>query len=289
MTVESVADPGTVFVEARNLVIKLAQCQQEVEAAQALRYRVFYDEMAASPDRVMALTGRDQDSFDEHCDHLLVIDRERSGCVVGTYRLLNRAGARARGQFYSADEYDISQLLAYPGAILELGRSCVDADYRTGATMQLLWRGIAAYVFHYQIDVMFGCASLPGTELKALRLPLAYLHHYFLAPPGLRPRALDDRYVPMDRAGLRELDVAAARQALPPLIKGYLRLGGFVSDGAVVDEQFGTTDVCVVVKTDWVTEKYYRHYARESGSQSDGQPAGQTVPLQDAKGEAGDG
>ena len=141
--------------------------------------------------------------------------------------------------------------------------------------MQLLWHGIAAYVFHYGIDLMFGCASLPGTTPETLRLPLSYLHHYYLAPPGLRARALPERYVAMDRASFGDVDVTAARQALPPLIKGYLRLGGFVGDGAVVDPQFGTTDVCIVVKTDWVTEKYYRHYAREAGAATDSPGVGE--------------
>ena len=265
MTFPKLEQERPVDVVARDLQIRLAESRQEVEEAQALRYRVFYEGMSAKPTAEMQRLKRDFDSFDEFCDHLLVIDRSRSNAaVIATYRVMRRDGARRRGQFYTSDEYDVSQLLDYPGEILELGRSCVDADYRTGPTMQLLWRGIAEYIFHYNIDVMFGCASLPGTDPSRLSLPLAYLHHYYLAPPGLRPRALEERLVPMDRLAIRDIDVKSARQALPPLIKGYLRVGGFVGEGAVVDPDFGTTDVCIVVKTDWVTEKYYRHYARES-------------------------
>ena len=184
--------------------------------------------------------------------------------VVGTYRLIRRDTAARLGGFYSAKEFDISPLVLHPGEILELGRSCVDPAYRNRSAMQLLWSGIAAYVFHYDIVLMFGCASLPGTDPDALSMPLSYLHRYHLAPPALRPRALADRYVEMCRLRACAIDAARAIAALPPLIKGYLRLGGFVGDGAVVDEQFNTTDVCIVVKTDLVTEKYSRHYERQS-------------------------
>ena len=267
MTQESTSRP--VDASARNLRIRLSESPEEVEAAQALRYQVFYEEMDAQPTAEMAAVGRDFDSYDAYCDHLLVFDQNRgegAEAVVATYRLMRREAASRRGQFYSSDEYDIAPLLEHPGEILELGRSCVAPDYRTGISMQLLWRGIAEYVFHFKIDLMFGCASLHGTDPEALRLPLAFLHQYHLAPPALRPRALEGRFVPMDRHLLTQADLSAARQALPPLIKGYMRLGGFVGDGAVVDDNFGTTDVCVVVKTDWVTEKYYKHYARDESA-----------------------
>jgi putative hemolysin len=210
---------------------------------------------------------RDFDGFDEFADHLLVIDNARGlgpDAVVGTYRLIRRPAAERAGRFYSAAEYDISTMVAYPGEILELGRSCVDASARNRPTMQLLWRGIAAYVFHYQIDLMFGCASLHGTDPDALAVPLSYLHYHHLAPPALRPRALPELYVDMRRLPPQAIDPAKALAELPPLIKGYLRLGGFVGDGAVIDRQFNTTDVSIVVKTDLVTDKYYRHYERQA-------------------------
>ncbi|MEK9662362.1 MAG: GNAT family N-acyltransferase, partial [Alphaproteobacteria bacterium] len=174
--------------------------------------------------------------------------------------------ARAHGRFYTASEYDIGCLFGYPGEMLELGRSCVDAAYRNRPTMQLLWRGIADYVFHHDISLMFGCASLHGTVAREHALPLSYLYHFHLAPPALRPRALDDLYVDMNFIAADDIDQKAALAALPPLIKGYLRLGGFVGDGAVIDEQFNTVDVCIVVKTDLVTERYYRHYSRNGDS-----------------------
>lgn len=247
------------------LEARIASTAEEIAAAQALRYRVFYEEMKAHPSAEVAASKRDFDRFDEICDHLLVVDSTRTDLpcgVVGTYRLLRSSVAAANGGFYTSDEYDIGPLLAYEGETLELGRSCVDIDHRTRQTMNLLWQSIAQYVFHYKVGVMFGCASMHGTDPSALALPLSYLYHYHLAPPALRPRALAERYVDMRILAQDEIDQRRALAALPPLIKGYLRLGGFVGDGAVVDEQFNTTDVSIVVKTDLVTDKYVKHYER---------------------------
>ena len=256
------------FPELRggNLGVRVACSAAEIDAVQALRYRVFYQEMGAKADVGAAASLRDRDAFDAVADHLLVVDHaigDGPEGVVGTYRLIQREAAARLGRFYSADEYDITPIVNFPGRILELGRSCVDTAYRSRAAMQLLWRGIAAYVFHYQIDLMFGCASLHGTDLDALAADLTYLYHNHLAPPAVRPRALPDRYVEMRRMSLSQIDPKRVQAQLPPLIKGYLRLGGFIGDGAVIDRQFNTTDVAVVVKTDLVTDKYYRHYERQ--------------------------
>ncbi|MEE9194593.1 MAG: GNAT family N-acyltransferase, partial [Alphaproteobacteria bacterium] len=182
--------------------------------------------------------------------------------VVGTYRLIRRVAVARHGGFYTANEYEIDKIAALDGEILELGRSCVGRDHRNRPTMQIMWRGIAAYVDHYDIQMMFGCASLPGIDIDTLAEPLSYLHHFHLAPEMYRPRALASRYVSMDLMPADAIDKRATLSNLPPLIKGYLRIGGFIGDGAVVDEQFNTTDVCVLVKTDLVTEKYIRHFER---------------------------
>ena len=261
------AAPGFVELRAGNLGVRLATTAEELEAVQALRYRVFYEEMGAQADKIAVATRRDHDEFDAVADHLLVVDHdlgENVNNVVGTYRLIRQEAAQRLGRFYSASEYDISVLESFPGQKLELGRSCTDAAYRSRAVMQLLWRGIAAYVFHYGIDLMFGCASLSGTDPDALAPELTYLATHHLAPEAIRPRALPARYVEMRRGDPAGLDARQALMSLPPLIKGYLRLGGFVGDGAVIDGQFNTTDIAVVVQTDLVTEKYYRHYEREA-------------------------
>lgn len=256
-----------VDIASGNLQVRLAESAADIDAAQALRYRIFYEALGAHAAAEAAGRQRDCDRFDARCDHLLVLDRNRGsgpGRVVGTYRLLRRGAAARLGGFYSAGEFDIAPLVAYPGEILELGRSCVDSAYRARPTMQLLWSGIAAYVFHYDIALMFGCACLRGTDPDALAIPLSYLHHRHLAPPAMRARALAARRVEMNRLPSAAIDRKRALAGLPPLIKGYLRLGGFVGDGAVIDADFNTIDVCIVVKTDLVTAKYSRHYVRQA-------------------------
>ena len=260
-------------IRTGSIEVRLAQSAEEIKAAQALRYHVFYEEMGAKPSAEIEALKLDFDKYDEHCDHLLVLDHMRKGKspVIGTYRLIRRAAAAKCGGFYSSSEYDISPLMAYPGEILELGRSCIDAEYRTGAVMQILWRGLTAYVFEHDVTLMFGCASLPGTDPKALAVPLSYMHHFHLAPPALRAKALPDRYVDMAILPREAFDANAAfdgikldprggGNSLPPLLKGYIRVGGFFGDGAVIDHEFNTTDVCIIVKTDLITRRYVKHY-----------------------------
>ena len=249
-----------------NLEVRMAEQNEDLDAVQALRYRVFYVEMSAKPTPDMHSRKRDFDDFDNFCDHLLILDHRRGRrpeeAIVGTYRLLRRSAIPQDKSFYSSSEYNLSSLLNQHGELLELGRSCVDAEYRTRPTMYLLWSGIAAYVFYYDIQLMFGCASIPEVDLQTLSLPLSYLYFYHLAPCSLRTTALQHRHIEMRRMKKHHVEPKKALATLPPLIKGYLRLGSFVGDGAVFDPQFHTTDVCMIVCTDLVTSKYYRHYER---------------------------
>jgi putative hemolysin len=250
-------------IRSGDLEVRLASSPDEIEAAQALRYQVFYGEMDAVPSEEMFARKRDIDAFDATCQHLLVLDSSRNGLyesVVGTYRLNRREQAAKAGGFYTAKEYDISTILRQDGELLELGRSCVATGYRNGHTMALLWRGLAAYVFEHDVAWLFGCASLKGIDLQKLALPLSYLHHYHLAPEAIRPRALEEHFSFMGKIPKERIEKRLARELLPPLIKGYLRVGCFVGDGAVVDQQFQTTDVCIILKTDRVTDKYRQHY-----------------------------
>jgi putative hemolysin len=254
-----------VDVVVGDLEARLAETEAEIVAAQELRYRVFYEEVGARPSAEMRRLNRDFDQFDPYCDHLIVVDRARGPGVrgiVATYRLLRREAARRAGRFYSIAEYDIAPLVNRPGEILELGRSCVDPAYRNKMAMQLLWKGITDYILFHKVEVMFGCASFPGTDPRAHRMALSYLHHRHLAPAEFRPRAVPDRYVDMNMMPLAEIDERRALGSLPPLIKGYLRLSGYVGDGAVIDHEFGTVDVSIVVVTEQVTDKYMKHYTR---------------------------
>lgn len=249
--------------------VRLAQGASEIEAAQHLRYRVFYEEYAATPDAEMAQARRDFDAFDSVADHLIVTDESLGTgvkSIVGTYRLLRQDVALRHGNFYTSSEYDISPLVTgYGGRLLELGRSCVLDGYRTRPVMQLLWKGIAEYVTEHGIDLMFGCASLHGTDVAKHSWALAYLYHHHLAPAELRPRALENRYIEMNLHQKDTIDAKTTFNALPPLFKGYLRLGAGVGDGAVIDHQFNTIDVCIVLQTSLVTNHYRKHYERSTG------------------------
>jgi putative hemolysin len=249
-------------IRAGSLGVHIAGTAKEIEAAQALRYRIFYGEMGGTPSDEVRRLRRDFDEFDAYCDHLLVLDYDRpasTGQVVGTYRLLRRSAMRALGRFYSEGEFDISAIKRESGEILELGRSCVDANYRNRAVMQLLWRGIAAYVSLHDIKLMFGCASFIGTDVSAHAMALSYLHHYHLAPAPLRSVALPDQFVEMNLMPREAIDVKEAFAALPALIKGYLRLSGYI-------RHCNTLDLGIVVKTEIVTEKYAQRYSTPTKS-----------------------
>ncbi len=247
------------------LEVRLAETEAEVEAAQALRYRVFYEEMSAIPSPEMQASGRDFDRFDEVCDHLLVIDRDvldedGQPAVVGTYRFMRNEQAEKAGGFYTAGEYDIGPMLAALPAgarSLELGRSCILKAYRTKpATMQLLWRGVMSYVARFSIDLMFGCASLQGTDPECMALPLSYLHHFHGMPPEIRVRARPELYVEMNRMAKDDIAFKDALRALPPMIKGYVRAGCMIGEGAVIDRQFGTTDVLIYFPVERMDPRY---------------------------------
>lgn len=256
------------------LEVRLARTAGEVRRAQALRYHVFYEELSAIADAEALTTRRDIDGFDPICDHLLVLDhaveakafRRRKPLVVATYRLLRQEIAETYGGFYSAGEYDISALLdRHPDKrFLELGRSCVLKPYRNKRTVELLWHGAWAYVLAHGIDVMIGCASLEGTDPDRLALPLSFLHHFARAPEEWRVSALPERYVEMNRMAREAIDPRAALHALPPLIKGYLRLGAFIGDGAVVDHQFGTTDVMIILPVSALNPRYVSYYGADA-------------------------
>jgi putative hemolysin len=176
--------------------------------------------------------------------------------------MLRQVVAEQHRGFYSAGEYDLSPLLAASreaGQLLELGRSCVAAEHRNSATISLLWRGIATYLAAHRISHMFGCASLHGTDPEALAAELSFLAQHHMAPPHLRARALE--HVPMDRLAPGSYDSRAAQRALPPLVKGYLRVGAMVGDGAFVDSQFNTVDVFVVMPVEGITRRYLDRFA----------------------------
>jgi putative hemolysin len=244
-----------------DIEVRLARTPAEVDAAQALRFEVFVKEWGARPsgsrDR-----GREADEYDRMMDHLVVVDRARGERVVGTYRLLRQDRLHEDSLFYSSHEFDLAPLLGSSHRLLELGRSCVLREYRRMPVMQLLWRAIAGYVAEHRIELMFGCASLRGTDPEPVRDQLAYLHHWHLAPAGLRPRALADRRVAMDLLPRDAVDPVRALRALEPMVRGYLRAGAWIGEGAWIDEDFNSIDVCIVMPTARLRRRHREHFER---------------------------
>ncbi|MEW2913669.1 GNAT family N-acyltransferase [Leisingera sp. JC11] len=247
---------------ALDFSVKIAETEHELRAAQALRYDVFVRELGGGGELIDHEAGLECDRFDPFFDHMLVTD-EVKGMVVGVYRLLRDDQAAKAGQFYSEDEYDLSVLKTSGRRLLELGRSCLHADYRGGMAMFHLWSGLADYVERHGIEVLFGVASFHGTDPLELANPLAMLHHNHLAPPDLRVRS--KTFQSMDLVGADDLDRKRAMVETPALIKAYLRLGGFVGEGAYIDHAFNTTDVCLILDTARMNERQRKIYAGGRG------------------------
>jgi putative hemolysin len=259
-----------------NLEARLAKSASEIRKCQMLRYKVFYKERAAKAGALAKLLQRDADRLDAFCDHVLVLDHEpeiknplsrKHPRVVGTYRLLRQDVAEASHGFYSEDEYDIAPLIKRHAGLkfLELGRSCVLKAYRNKRTVELLWQGVWAYILAHKMNALIGCASLEGTDPEKQALALSYLHHHHSAPAEWQARALASRYIEMNSLSKDKIDVKKALVALPPLIKGYLRLGAMVGQGAVADKQFNTLDVMMILPVSHISEKYIGYFGKEAG------------------------
>jgi len=251
--------------------VKLAESEAERAGAQRLRYRVFVEEMGARATPEEAAGRREWDDFDPWFDHLILLSLDPEIAdpldrVVGVYRLMRGEVAAAGPGFYGAGEYDLTLIAQSGRAAVELGRSCVAREHRGGPAMHLLWNGLASYVIEREMELLFGVASFHGTDPAPLAEALAYLHHEHLAPPDLRVRAQPAHYLDMNLMPREAIDAPRALQAIPALIKAYLRLGGFVGDGAYVDRDFNTIDVCVVMDTARMTERYRQFYRRTRGS-----------------------
>jgi putative hemolysin len=247
--------------------LKLAQDPADIRAAQRLRYRVFVEELGGSGPMVDHEQKLEIDRFDPYFDHLVLIDQRlpKGDHVVGVYRVLRGEQAEKAGQFYSEDEYDLTVLKSSGRRLLELGRSCVDARYRGGMAMYHLWNGLAGYVADHGVEILFGVASFHGTNVQALEEPLSHLHYRHLAPEDIRVRAVEQTFQRMDLIPEERIDRRRAMSQTPALIKAYLRIGGFVGEGAYIDHAFNTTDVCLILDTARMNETQRAIYTKGRG------------------------
>ncbi|WP_421091043.1 GNAT family N-acetyltransferase [Pseudochrobactrum sp. MP213Fo] len=253
-----------------SLIVRIADNPETIRIAQKLRYDVFYTELGAQKSADTLLEQRDADHYDAICDHLVVYDTAIAGGeaeqLIGTYRLMRSDMVMPGHSFYSAGEYDINKLISRKPDLqfLELGRSCVKPEYRSKRTVELLWQGIWSYCRNHKIEVMFGCASFHGTVPEAHALSLSFLQHNCRADAEWDVRALDQHYRSMDMMPPEGINPKVALFSMPPLIKGYLRLGAMIGDGAVVDHQFSTTDVLIVLPVERISSRYINYYGAEA-------------------------
>jgi putative hemolysin len=248
-----------------DLVVELAETKLDLRAAQRLRYAVFVKELGASGSEIDHQNELEMDRFDPFCDHLVLKDKARKNCpfggIIGVYRLLRSDQAARIGQFYSEDEYDLQRLYATGRNLLELGRSCVHPAYRGGLAMYHLWQALQRYVAEHEVEVLFGVASFHGTDPQKLAEPLSWLHARHLAPEELRVAAKPDAFQAMDLIAPAKIDRRAAMLAMPALIKAYLRLGGYIGEGAFVDFAFKTVDVCLILDRDSISTRQKALYS----------------------------
>ena len=252
-------------IETENLIIRLAETNSEIKKAQSLRYSVFYKEKNAKASLFKKMLRRDFDKIDRFADHLIVIDKNRRSLqnnIIGTYRLIRGDLANQYGGFHTSTEFDLSNIfqLYKNNQILELGRSCVHKKYRNGATVNLLWKAIANYINIYNIKILLGCASFPGTNVMNFSDELAYLKKNYSLQSKLSVKSLDANIYPINNSKNKNIGNLKLFIKLPPLIKGYLRVGGKVSESCFVDHDFNTIDLCVVVQTNDINNKYKKRF-----------------------------
>jgi len=240
--------------KASGFVLGLARTNEELESIQRLRYNVFTEEMnAVFPD---AVDGLDADRYDPWCEHLMVKEIG-TGLVVGTYRLLTPANARKAGGYYSETEFDLSGLGALYGEIVEVGRSCTHPDYRSGSVIMLLWSGIASWVQQYGFRYVLGCASVSLRDDGVTAAEVWRTASKAMANRIDLPQVIPRYRYPVERLG----SVLPAR--MPPLIKGYLKLGATICGEPAWDPDFNTADFPVLLDVTTMDGRYRRHFGLE--------------------------
>ena len=234
-------------------VVEMARTEADVIEAQRLRYRVFAEEMGA---HLRTRTpGVDSDLYDPFCQHLIVRDTTAEK-IVGTYRILTPEAARRVGNYYSENEFDLTRLHSLRGKMVEVGRSCIDADYRNGAIISLLWAKLAEFMLSNGYEYLIGCASIGmadgGHNASNLFVQLVEDH---IAPPEYRVQARNP--LPFERL------VTGIKAEVPPLIKGYLRAGAYVCGEPAWDADFNTADLLLLLPMARISKRYAKHFLHQ--------------------------
>ena len=244
----------------KNFTIKIAESNFEIKKAQSLRYKIFFKEKKIKKKNFKFLLQRDYDFYDKISDHLIIIDnnREIRDNVIGTYRLLRGNCAKLYRGFYTEQEFDISNLKKNFSSkdILELGRSCVHPQYRSGIILKLLWQGISNYIKMYKIKILMGCASFHGTNPSKFKDEFSLLYESYRLPEDYDVKSLQSNEISFNK----NINHSTILNKLPPLIKGYLKAGGMVSENFYIDKEFETIDYCVIMLTEKIVSRYQNKF-----------------------------
>lgn len=235
------------------LVVYITKDPTEIRMAMQLRYRIFAEDMGARIDS--GDEGIDQDRFDEFCHHLIVKDPV-SGSVVGYSRILTSETAKACGGFYSETEFVLDNILNRNLRLMEIGRTCVDPNFRSGAVIGLLWSGIGQFLLDNNIDCLMGCASISLADGGARALAIInYLRENCFTEESLRVTP---------RTGMPQMQTSIdGKSLIPPLLKTYLRIGAKVCGEACLDRDFNVADVLILLDREQINPRYMRHFVRD--------------------------
>ncbi|MBX2807373.1 MAG: GNAT family N-acetyltransferase [Cellvibrionaceae bacterium] len=243
--------------EAGYYTVRFAQTAAEVRAAQALRYRVFYEEKHGVPSAHMVAARRDVDQWDDAGFHIIVVDTraQKQPAVVGTLRLFFNECLAGGQHFYTEETFDLQKLHNQYGRSLELSRFCVDPQGRGGVILMLIWKFAMSFLQDNRIEVMFGCASFSGKDVQRHLPILHYLYAHHLAPEALRPSPKVADYIDLNSLFQTAADWQQAQKSVPTLLRGYLKLGAKISDAAIIDPVFNTVYVAIYVETNTMLQQ----------------------------------
>lgn len=257
---------GTLLGRLGSLSTRLAKNENEVGEAQRIRHRVFCEEHGAQSAESGLNSGLERDAHDELCDHLLVLEAGDDEKIIGTQRFFLSHPGSKRCRFYSQNEFDVVSLANRHNDLtfMELGRSCILPDYRSKRTMELMWQGTWAYAVQNKVDVMIGCASFHARSVDEISNQLSFLSQVACTDDAWHVDASSGNVCQIEALDLSSDECRQALRKLPPLVKGYLRLGAMFSTQAVLDPEFGTIDVLVVLPIERISERYLKYYGEDA-------------------------
>lgn len=253
-------------IKVRDFEVRLTRNKEERRLVRALRYAVFCEEEGASATEEQKNLREEYDSYDRFAEYMAVF---HNGAVVGCYRIIDREAAEKMGGFYTESEFNLSKIRKVRGNIAEMSRACVDANYRDNAlVMRLLWAGLSEYVLRRKVRVLFGVASWVGQKPGLSAHAISYLYYHHLAPARLRATVLAENFHESVNPALSRMNIMPevfvdeeeAFRQMPPLIKGYLRVGADFGKGVYIDKGFNTYDVFVILQTKNISATYQKHF-----------------------------